>query len=79
MKTLDGIVISSKTPHTVQVSVTRQWQHPLYGKSVKRTKTYACHVDTLEVNEGDVVRISECTPKSKTKRFEVREVLESRS
>lgn len=71
MKTIQGIVTSAKTPKTVTVTVTSRWQHPLYKKYVKRTKNYACHVEGIEVKEGDAVTIQECRPMSRTKRFKV--------
>lgn len=71
MKSLQGIVTSAKTPKTVTVEVTRKWQHPLYKKFVKSTKKYACHIEGMEVKEGDKVTIQECRPMSRTKRFKV--------
>lgn len=71
MKTMQGTVLSVRDGKTVQVSVTRQWQHPVYLKSVKRSKNYACHLDGIEVAAGDEVVIQECRPMSKTKRFKV--------
>lgn len=77
MKTLQGTVTSVKTPQTAQVSVVRQWQHPIYGKSVKRTKRYACHVvGDMQLVVGDEVVIAACPPVSKTKRFKVVEKIE---
>ena len=71
MKVLQGIVTSAKNAKTVTVEVTRKWQHPLYKKYVKRTKSYACHVEEMKLGEGDVVTIQECRPISKTKKFKV--------
>jgi small subunit ribosomal protein S17 len=71
MKELQGIVTSAKNPKTVTVEVTRKWQHPIYKKFVKRTKKYACHVEGIEVKEGDTVTIQECRPMSHTKHFKV--------
>lgn len=71
MKTLQGTVVSLKTDKTATVSVIRQWQHPLYKKSVKRSKNYACHYEDLELAEGDQVVIQEIKPISKTKHFRV--------
>lgn len=76
MKVLQGVVKSVKNEKTVQVSVTRQWQHPLYKKSVKRSKSYACHYEGLKLAEGDVVKIVSHRPISKTKRFKVQEKVE---
>lgn len=71
MKELQGKVTSAKTPLTVTVEVVRKWQHPLYKKFVKKTKKYACHVEGIELKEGDQVIIQECRPMSRTKRFMV--------
>lgn len=71
MRTMTGEVVSLKNKQTVQVLVTRQWQHPLYKKSVKRSKKYACHVVDLELAVGDKVEIVECAPISKTKAHKV--------
>lgn len=71
MKTLQGIVTSAKSEKTVTVTVTTQWMHPLYKKYVRKTKKYACHVEGVELKEGDKVTIQECRPVSKTKRFKV--------
>jgi small subunit ribosomal protein S17 len=71
MKTLQGIVTSTKQEQTVVVRVTRRWQHPLYKKYVKRSKKYACHCVDLELVEGDSVLIEETRPMSKTKHFRV--------
>ena len=71
MKSIQGIVTSVKTEKTAQVSVQRMWQHPLYGKSVRSNKTYACHYEGIELSEGDTVEITGCVPVSKTKRFKV--------
>jgi small subunit ribosomal protein S17 len=72
MKTLQGKVIGLPTLQTVKVSVERQWQHPVYGKQVRRTKSYACHyTGTPEVAVGDEVVIKETRPISKTKHFVV--------
>jgi small subunit ribosomal protein S17 len=71
MKTLLGTVVSVKTPQTVQVDVVRQWQHPVYLKSVTRTKRYACHTTDVVLVEGDEVVIEPTRPMSKTKYFRV--------
>jgi len=68
---MQGIVTSVKREKTATVEVTRMWQHPLYLKSVKRSKKYACHYEGLKLQEGDVVEIQESKPISKTKRFVV--------
>ena len=71
MKAMQGTVVSLKNDKTAKVSVARLWQHPIYKKSVKRTKNYACHVEGLELQLGDEVLIQSTAPISKTKRFKV--------
>lgn len=71
MKAIQGTVIALNTAQTAKVSVTRLWQHPVYKKSVKRTKNYACHVDGIELQIGDEVLIQGIAPVSKTKKFRV--------
>jgi small subunit ribosomal protein S17 len=79
MKNIVGLVVSLKNDKTAQVSVTRQWQHPLYQKSVTRSKKYACHYENLELALGDQVLIETCAPISKTKRFRVASKVEVKS
>lgn len=66
-----GEVTALKREKTATVSVSRMWQHPLYKKSVKRSKKYACHYEGIELNLGDNVEIQESRPISKTKHFVV--------
>lgn len=73
---MQGVVKSLKREKTVTVVVTRMWQHPLYLKSVKRSKKYACHVEGIELKEGDKVEIQEVPPMSRTKRFKVTKKVE---
>lgn len=75
-KTLVGTVVSNKMDKTVVVLVQRVTHHPLYGKTIKLNKKYKAHDEKNEVNMGDVVRIRECRPISKSKSFFVEEVLE---
>ncbi len=75
-KTRVGVVTSDKSDKTVTVVVERQFAHPLYGKQVKRTKKYHAHDETNEYKQGDLVRIVETRPLSKTKRWRVEELLE---
>lgn len=73
MKKMQGKIISLKRAQTATVEVVRMWRHPLYGKSVKRSKNYSCDFDSAKIKlaEGDLVEIQECRPVSKTKRFKV--------
>ena len=68
---LQGTVTSNANEQTVTVSVERRFKHPLLHKTVRRSKKYRAHDETNAFNVGDSVRIQECAPKSKTKRWEV--------
>jgi small subunit ribosomal protein S17 len=68
---LQGTVVSDKNDKTVIVRVERLVMHPLYKKYVRRSKKYAAHDPENRFKVGDVVRIRECRPISKTKRWEV--------
>lgn len=70
---LQGIVVSDKGNKTVIVNVERRITHPVYKKTIKRSKKYAAHDENNEYKIGDVVRISESRPISKTKRWVVLE------
>ena len=71
-----GVVVSDQNDKTVTVLVERQFAHPLYTKQVKKTKKYHAHDENNEYQTGDVVRITETRPLSKTKRWRVIELLE---
>ena len=71
-----GVVVSAQNDKTVTVLVQRQFAHPLYTKQVKKTKKYRAHDENNEYQTGDVVRITETRPLSKTKRWRVLELLE---
>jgi len=71
-----GTVVSDKMDKTVVVAVERQVSHPLYGKRVVRTKKYYAHDEENTARPGDVVRIMETRPLSRTKRWRVVEVVE---
>ena len=70
-KTRVGVVVSDKANKTIVVQVERRLSHPLYGKSVARTKKYHVHDENNEYKIGDTVRIVETRPLSKTKRWRV--------
>ncbi len=72
-----GVVVSDAADKTISVQVERQFAHPLYGKQVGRSKKYRAHDEENESKLGDVVRIVETRPISKTKRWRLVEVLES--
>ena len=68
---LIGTVVSDKTDKTVTVLVERKVKHPLYGKIIRRSKKYHAHDEANEYKLGDVVRIEETRPLSKTKTWQV--------
>ncbi|MGK2285126.1 30S ribosomal protein S17 [Pedomonas sp. V897] len=70
---LQGTVVSDKADKTVVVLVERRVRHPLYGKIVRRSKKYHAHDEENAIKAGDVVRIEECRPISKTKSWRVLE------
>jgi len=74
-KTRVGRVLSDKQQKTVVVVVERRVSHPLYGKQVVHTKKYHAHDEQGMAHTGDLVRIVESRPLSKTKRWRVLEVV----
>ena len=75
-KTRVGIVVSNKSAKTVTVVIERRFAHPLYGKGVTQRKKYHAHDENNECQTGDVVKIMETRPLSKTKRWRVVELIE---
>jgi len=70
-----GIVVSDKMDKTVVVAVENRFPHPIYKKTVSRTKRYKAHDEDNNCKVGDQVRITETRPLSRTKRWMVAEVL----
>jgi small subunit ribosomal protein S17 len=70
-----GTVIAKKMRKTVTVEVERQVRHPLYRKTIRRKKTFLVHDEAETCKVGDVVRIIETRPISKTKRWRVLAVI----
>ncbi len=64
---LQGTVVSDKTDKTIIVLVERRFTHPIMKKTVRRSKKYHAHDAENSAKVGDVVRIEECRPMSKTK------------
>ena len=73
---LVGKVVGDKTDKTITVLVETYKKHPLYGKRVKYSKKYAAHDETNEAKMGDIVRIVETRPLSKTKHYRLAEIIE---
>ena len=68
---LQGTVTSDKNAQTVTVLVERRFKHPLLQKTVRKSKKYRAHDENNQFKVGDSVRIVECAPISKTKRWTV--------
>jgi len=68
---LQGVVTSDKNEQTITVLVERRFKHPMMKKTVRRSKKYRAHDAQNQFKVGDVVRIEECAPISKTKRWTV--------
>jgi len=75
-KVRTGTVVSDKMDKTVVVSVERRTAHPVYGKQITRSKKFHAHDEENDARQGDVVRIAETRPLSKTKRWRVVEIVE---
>ena len=68
---LQGVVTSDANAQTITVNVERRFTHPVLKKTIRKSKKYRAHDEDNTYKVGDVVRIIECAPKSKTKRWEV--------
>ena len=71
-----GVVTSNKMEKTITVEVARKVKHPIYGNFVKKSTRFHAHDDKNECSIGDLVRIMETRPLSKTKRWRLVEVIE---
>ncbi len=70
-RVLQGVVVSDKMDKTVVVEVERRIMHPIYKKFIRQSKKYAAHDEENASKIGDVVKIRECRPLSRRKRWEV--------
>lgn len=68
---LQGVVVSDKNNKTVVVNVERRFSDPVLRKIVRRSKKYHAHDESNSVKVGDIVKIRECRPVSKLKKWEV--------
>ena len=75
-KELVGKVVNATNDKTISVLVETYKKHPKYGKRVKSSKKYCAHDETNKAKVGDIVRIVETRPISKTKRFYLAEVVQ---
>jgi small subunit ribosomal protein S17 len=71
-----GAIVSNKMDKTVIVLVERMVKHPLYHKFIRRRAKFAAHDESNTCHIGDIVRITESRPISKTKKWRVSEIIE---
>ncbi|TDR19405.1 30S ribosomal protein S17 [Marinicella litoralis] len=76
-KTKSGVVTSDKMDQTVTVMIERKIKHPLYKKYIKKSTKIHAHDPDNKCQQGDLVKIAECRPISKTKSWKVVEIVES--
>ena len=70
-RTLQGVVVSDKQAKTIVVRVDRRFTHPIYKKTIRRSKNYHAHDEKNEFSIGDLVWVEEHRPISKLKRWTV--------
>ena len=69
LKLQSGIVVSNNMDKSIVVRIERKIKHPIYKKTIKRSKKYVAHDEKNECQIGDLVQIAECRPLSKRKRY----------
>jgi small subunit ribosomal protein S17 len=74
-----GIVISNKMQKTIVVKIENRYPHPIYSKTLTRTKKYLAHDELETSNIGDQVLLEECRPLSKKKRWKLLKILSKSS
>jgi small subunit ribosomal protein S17 len=74
-----GIVISNKMQKTIVVKIEDRYSHPIYSKTLKKTKNYLAHDELETCNIGDQVLVEECRPLSKRKRWKLVKILSKSS
>jgi len=70
-----GLVVSNKMQKTVVVKIEKKYPHPIYSKTLLRTKKYLVHDDLEQCNIGDQVLVQECRPMSKRKRWKLVKII----
>ena len=70
-RNLRGQVTSDSNDKTITVLVERRFTHPVLKKTIRKSKKYRAHDESNKFKNGDIVRIQECSPFSKSKRWEV--------
>jgi len=69
IKLQSGVVVNNKLEKSIVVKIERKIKHPIYKKTIKRSKKYVAHDENNECKVGDLVQIAECRPLSKRKRY----------
>ena len=72
----EGRVLKANNVQTRVIAIDQRVPHPLYGRVIRRTAKFVAHDEKEESQVGDLVRIEECRPLSKTKRWRLIEILE---
>ena len=75
LKLQSGVVVSNNMDKSIVVKIDRKIKHPIYKKTIKRSKKYIVHDEQNECKIGDLVQIAECRPLSKRKRFRLYKLL----
>lgn len=75
-RTLTGHVVSNGMDKSITVKVERRVKHPLYGKFLRRSTKVHAHDENNECGVGDIVRVEQCRPMSKTKTWRLLEIVE---
>ena len=75
LRTVQGRVLSNKMDKTVTIIIERLVKHALYGKYIRRSTKLHAHDADNACKEGDIVRVAECRPLSKTKNWRVVEIV----
>jgi small subunit ribosomal protein S17 len=76
-KTKAGVVVSAKMDKTIVVSIERLFKHPVFGKTIRKSKTLYVHDEENKAKAGDKVVVMETRPLSKTKRWRLLEITET--
>ena len=74
-----GLIVSNKMQKTVVVKIENRYPHPMYSKTLIKTKKYLVHNELKECNIGDKVLMEECRPISKKKRWKLIKILSKSS
>jgi small subunit ribosomal protein S17 len=74
-----GTVISNKMEKTIVVKIENRYPHPIYSKTITKTKKYLVHDEMNECNIGDQVLVHECRPLSRKKRWKLAKIISKSS